>query len=996
MSGIILKEAKRSAKGFFYSFCLIFLLSGNIFCQNYPFRQYSVLDGLPQSQVSSLNQDSRGFLWITTKNGLSRFDGIEFVNYYRKDGLLSNSGNSVLEDKSGTIWVISVPGISKYTGNGFVSYPLPPEYNGWVITPDCAVDNRGNLILTATFPLDSTVKLLVFSEGLYSDYSEKVPEIDSLDIFCIEYDQADDQLLLLDSNKKLWIIKDSIPELVQGRKFDRLLSDRGMIFLDEDKIRYSYKDGKFIPYNFRFNRGRADVYFNMESNGTVEFFNGDSLFLISKSFSHTGNYIDREGVLWFTSEGNLYKLLSTAFIGFHEDDTGMRNIWAMIDDKNGHIWFGSLYNKLYEFDGQVFNERVEFKSLYSRAISFYKGSRRMSNGDVCMSTDNGVLIWNGTEFSRLKGIPENTQICYIFEDIENKVSLMGTEKGLFCLKNGVMSTFPEFNDADLGVIEGIAKEESGNYLLSGHHGVLNFDMVNSEPVKEKDLPDLYTYTVAKDMSGGLWVTSEEGLFFRENPDKKFIQVLPEEFNRPANSILLIENNNLLVGRVSDIVLIDIGMYKKNEKNYFRIYDETDGFQGSDCIDNGIIKDLNGRIWILTSDKVIRFDRNKLKENSYPPLLNLTGLYFMNENRDWVQIDSTQLFYGIPDIIKLNRFRNNLRICFTGISTTNPEKVRYRYRLIGYDDKWSLPSAERFAIYERLPPGSYNFQVSAINADGIETEKTLELTFRIMPAFWQTKLAIVLLVVLFFTLSGLLPYLIVRQKQRKKIEADNQKAELSRLQMSSVIKQFDPHFTFNVISSVGSMIMKGEKEAAYEYITKLSSLLRTVLSDGSLIIGPLSDEVDFVRKYCELQRLRFKERFNFEIKIGEDVNLFREIPKMTIQTFVENAIKHGFENRNKGGSVKVLISNVDNSLVINIIDDGIGRAEASKQQPNGSGSGIRIVRNLFDLMNKTNDSRATIEIVDNSLLGRSSGTEVIIRIPNEYNFENNSNRSDNLY
>ena len=143
--------------------------------------------------------------------------------------------------------------------------------------------------------------------------------------------------------------------------------------------------------------------------------------------------------------------------------------------------------------------------------------------------------------------------------------------------------------------------------------------------------------------------------------------------------------------------------------------------------------------------------------------------------------------------------------------------------------------------------------------------------------------------------------------RRKEEEARLRHELSQLQMNSVLRQFDPHFTFNVISAIGSLIMKGEKENAYDYITILGGLLRTVLGEGSVIIKPLSDEIDFVKRYCELQKLRFKDRISFSLMIDKNVDLQRTIPKMTIQLFVENAIKHGFEDRDEGGKVDVLIT-----------------------------------------------------------------------------------------
>jgi ligand-binding sensor domain-containing protein len=100
---------------------ILSVLSG----QKYPFTEYTVRDGLPHNQVSQITQDSRGFLWIVTKNGISRFDGVEFRNYFRKDGLLSNVNNNIFEDNAGNVWVLASNGLSKYDGYRFESYICP-------------------------------------------------------------------------------------------------------------------------------------------------------------------------------------------------------------------------------------------------------------------------------------------------------------------------------------------------------------------------------------------------------------------------------------------------------------------------------------------------------------------------------------------------------------------------------------------------------------------------------------------------------------------------------------------------------------------------------------------------------------------------------------------------------------------------------------------------------------------------------------------------------
>jgi len=496
----------------------------------------------------------------------------------------------------------------------------------------------------------------------------------------------------------------------------------------------------------------------------------------------------------------------------------------------------------------------------------------------------------------------------------------------------------------------------------------------------------FPYTIVKDSFGGLWVTSEEGLFFRAKGSTAFVPALPETLNKPANSIIIVDNNHILAGRPADVCLIDLKKFYNKDKNYFRIYDKNDGFEGKDCIDNGIIKARDGRFWILTSDNVVIFDPEKLKFNSKPPAVRLTGFFYQTDSLTWAPVDSSNFFYKIPNDIKLHRNQNKVQITFSGLSFTNPESVKMQYRLVGIDNHWSLPLNKRFVIYENLPPGHYSFQVKGTNADGVETDKPLILEFRVMPAFWQTNLFYVSAIFLIIALSVVITLNIVKRRSHKLKEEEKLRSELSRLQMSSVLKQFDPHFSFNVISSVGSLIMKGEKELAYDYIIKLSALLRTLLSDGSLIFRSLSDEIDFVRRYCELQKLRFKDRFDYKILVDENVDLQREIPKMIIQTFVENAIKHGFENRIEGGKVVIDIRKTEKATEISIIDNGIGREAALKSNSKGTGQGVSLINGIFGLMNEYNTGKSTVEISDRPDKGAPSGTRVRIYIPDDYRFE----------
>ena len=182
-------------------------------------------------------------------------------------------------------------------------------------------------------------------------------------------------------------------------------------------------------------------------------------------------------------------------------------------------------------------------------------------------------------------------------------------------------------------------------------------------------------------------------------------------------------------------------------------------------------------------------------------------------------------------------------------------------------------------------------------------------------------------------------------------------------------------------------MKEDRKAAYEYIAKFSGMLRSVLNADGYATIPLSKELDFVRNYLELQKLRFKERLSYSVTVHENVDDNLEIPKLGIQLFVENSIKHGIEHKIEGGRVDVEVLKNDSNLNLMIRDNGIGRAAAMKIQTGGTGQSIRIISAIIEKMNKANKNKACIDIIDLEKEGIPSGTEVRIIIPDNYDYNN---------
>jgi hypothetical protein len=537
-----------------------------------------------------------------------------------------------------------------------------------------------------------------------------------------------------------------------------------------------------------------------------------------------------------------------------------------------------------------------------------------------------------------------------------------------------------------GIVEGIARDDHSNYWLGGHYGMALFDGKVFTPFSSASAPREMVWGVIKDFAGNIWSAGADGVFICDPDNPGFFPALPAARNLPAYVIRDMGDRRLLVGRMLDLCIIDLEKYYLGQPDYYTIIGASRGYEGNDCQDNGIVRDADGKWWILTSDKLIKFEPEKLKVNAFPPLTHITLVETLTDSMNWAPVLDSSLFYNREHSVTLSGSNNSLRVTFTGISMRNPEDVTFQYRVTGHDEGWSSRSRERSVIINDLSPGHYTFELMSFNGDGVITPLPETLSINVVPTFFQTLGARIGLALTAVSLIVLLTIQVRRRIMENRLRAAQVQAESYKMQLNSVIKQFDPHFTFNAVTSVGSLIMKGEKEKAYNYFIKLSNLLRSVLTDSSVLLKPLSDEIDFVARYCELQKLRFGERFSFEIKTDADVDRTTQVPKMIIQSFVENSVKHGLENKNGEGRVNIYISRLKNGLGILIRDNGIGRKASSELQTAGGGLGLKNIRNLIDTLNRGNSTKITFNITDLYDENTPSGTEVSIFIPQPYNFD----------
>jgi len=305
----------------------------------------------------------------------------------------------------------------------------------------------------------------------------------------------------------------------------------------------------------------------------------------------------------------------------------------------------------------------------------------------------------------------------------------------------------------------------------------------------------------------------------------------------------------------------------------------------------------------------------------------------------------------------------------------------RKEIIVYDDRFRIKASlkgidieDRF-YYSKYETGS-DEPLFSIYTDG----QLYTLRYYKNPLYFLKFLTFILIYLGFVAII----YLIGRIQRQRLIQEYNRKRRMSELQVLSIQKQISPHFTLNILNSIGALINRNDKERMQTLLGKYSKILRYSLMNSDNIAVTLSEELEQVSNYLFLERFRMDGKFDYEVVVDEQTDREYRIPKTMLFTFVENAVKHGIRPmEDDGGMIRIKIKQAGKQIILRITDNGIGREKAASLPSLSTGKGLRILDEIIRIYSDLEKVRIRYWIEDLSPGNINPGTKVKIIVPLKY-------------
>ncbi|MCK6543108.1 ATP-binding protein [bacterium] len=786
----------------------------------YAHTNWHLKEGLPQSTVTSIVQTSDGYLWIGTFEGLVRFDGIQFevFNKTTEPVFISHSIISLTVMPDSSLWIgTGGGGIVIHKNNRFYSAasfsPLSERFVNaitmdhdkriWIATDRGLYHTNGDSLSRVFLPYNSSESII---HALQCDLNGNI------------WVGSHDGLYMINSISKKIIIVDSINKNISNKsaihalsinKDNRILvgTNNGFFGVEQTDQSYGLKSySEFdIPNNTQIYAIRYDRHGNLWLGSSLGLFrwNQKHLELISAKEGLMNNtiislYEDREGIFWFGSEsGGLSCFKDALFITYGNEEGILDNvIQCLFVDRKNRVWLGT----------DLGVSMLDFGNQNTRHTSLHLGTNGLPNfpihalyedpeGAMWIGTDGGGLTrWSDGKYklyNKTNGLTNNF-INVVLKD-RSGIVWIGTKGGLHALHHNNISVYTTFNGLNHDIVRALHEDRKGGLWIGTGSGVNILRNSKFESFKSPDETVSHSVmTFYEEESGDMWIGTHGGGIIRYH-DGHFKRYSSRDglFDDVVFSILEDDSANFWMSCNRGIFRINKHQFEQLDRRIItklesHAYGIDDGMKTNECnggAQYGGIKDKSGRLWFATINGVSVVDPSKIVKNFDPPYVVITRFADGQQN---IRLDST---------IFIPAGHDRIEFYYTGLSYSAPGKIRFKFKLDGYDNDWIDAGYRRTAVYTNIPPGTYRFQVIAANASGIWNTQGASLDFVQQPFFYQTWWFVLLcLTGVVFVVLGAYRYnvrqLIAREQQlaalvqmrTRKLEEEKERTE-NALQMA---------------------------------------------------------------------------------------------------------------------------------------------------------------------------------------------------------------------
>lgn len=999
---------------------MFFLNCQFVIAQQFNFRNFSVKEGIAQSQVYSVLQDSRGYLWMGTRGGgITRYDGFKFVSYTKKDLLSSNYIYVIKESKDGKLLIGTNNGFSTYNGLKFESYGVRTGDTSQFSVLDIAVGTNNDIWLAT-------------NQGVYKFADKKLTNISNsigenpIMVNTILIDKKGrimygtvNGLNILEYNGKTYKVQRLYKQAhFRTGSINTLKSDKnGNIWIG------TYKNGLYqlgkdsavqIRQNVLSTQSIFDIYFDDEDNVWLATLNnGVCIYnLVSKSVKWiseieglSNNHVrsicrDRNGNYWFgTSGGGICNYFGNQFTTYDKSSGLPGNfIYSLFKDSRNRLFIGNSDKGFTILDSGkfiIFNSKNRFGDYKIKAIC------EDDFGRIFLGTEaNGAFIFSQDTFISILGL-EKKYIKSIVKDIEGNMVIGTSGTGIFIFtKESQYQNFVQLQMSDglMGNrISCLHVDKTGKIWYGTENNGISW-ISHKMPSKvgftiSDGLPSNSIRCLTEDNKGNLWIGSAGSGISKMSIYKGQTNIINYDYKdglSSSNIYLLTfdDKQRLFAGSETGLDLLEFDQnYKIAQVKHFS---KGEGFTGIETCQNAVAKESNGTLWFGTINGLIRYISSQNFKNLSAPVLRITNVKLFYEPLLSTPFKSFIGEWNLVKNIELPHNKNHLTFDFMGINFNNPEAVVYKWKLEGFDEGWSPPSKQNTVTYSNLPFGDFTFKVLSCNEEGVWNTEPQMIHITIKVPFWRQTWVIVCSIIAILTLITLLFRLRINTVKRKAAEREEKlrlEKELIELEQKALRLQMNPHFIFNALNSIQSQIGTNQDQSARYYLAKFSRLMRQILDNSRSTMITLEEEINTLENYLLIEKFCNGDRFDYTINVNEQLDKdFIQMPPMLLQPFIENAIKHGMKNLNsRRGHITIIISEENNCLLCAVEDNGVGREasavskEHSKETYHKS-TALKVTEERLEIY-KEHIKEQPLKIIDlRDKDGNAMGTRIEIRIP----------------